>query len=185
VGQALGQAGRECVRAADRRSVAGNHDLAPAAPLGKGRVREGEPGTRRWQRLDQSGRIDTDESQGDRTLAGREAQTCLENVQRQPPALDLEVQRIARGVTPRGFVSSGLRLGDRQIAVRVHIRALGEGRDLGHVQDVVDHDLRRPDTDTVVVVDREVAQRVGTHHGRQENQADQAERGGKKQAGLA
>ena len=70
----------------------------------------------------------------------------------------------------------GLGVGDLAVAVGVEVEACLEGRDLGLVDDDVEEDPVRLDADPGVVVDREVAERVGGGERGDEQRSDQPSR---------
>ena len=74
------------------------------------------------------------------------------------------------GQRSAGRHAAGLQLGVRDLAILVRVERLPrlEGRDLGLVDDEIEGDPVGFDPEPRVVVDREIAERVGKHDRRQE-----------------
>ncbi len=100
---------------------------------------------------------------------GREAQPGLDGPEGERRPGDAQGQRRCQGRAGGDPLRFGLGVRDRAVAVGVDPELLLERRDLGLVHDDVEEDAVRLDPDPGVVVDREVAQRMGEGDGRQDD----------------
>jgi hypothetical protein len=99
-------------------------------------------------------------------------------------AVDGQAEQSALRLAGRPGSRRRFGIGHVAVAVLIDLLALLEGGDLGHVDDDIEADLVRRDGDPGVVVDREVAERVGKDC-RRDGGAEQCERGGPDEAERA
>ena len=93
-------------------------------------------------------------------------------------AIDGEVQVVGQRIAGRNATRVQLGIRDFAVLVRVERLARLERRDLGLVDDEVEGDPVGFDPEPRVVVDREVAERVGEHDRRQHEDGEECEREG-------
>ncbi len=164
------------VPAVDRHLGAFDDDLAPAKSFPERGVRVAEPTAGGEWRVKRGNEPAHDPHRGQSARAGWEGQAGFGQGQVLADVVDGQVERrlqlLARG-DPAGF---GFAVGHVAVAVRVEVEPCLERRDLRLVDDDVEQDPVRLDPDPGVVVDREVAQRVGEGQRREQERGDDPER---------
>ena len=100
-------------------------------------------------------------------------------------AVDRQRERRRQLLAGGAATGIGLGVGDLAVAVGVEVEPRLEGGDLGLVDDDVEQDPVGLDADAGVVVDREVAERVGGDERGDEQHSDCAEQGGETQASAS
>ena len=138
----------------------GRDDLAPAEPVGVGRVREGDRGPGSQRRIQRRAEAAHDPHRVQPADAGREGQPGLVEDERLPRPVDAQRQARLEGSAGGRAPGVGLGVGDLAVAIGVEAEARLERRDLGLVDDDVEQDPIGLDADPGVVVDGEVAERM-------------------------
>ena len=160
----------------DRHPRAFDHDLAPAEPPGVRGVRELDVRARR-NRCREAGLEDAHETERRQAANARaELDAGGRQLRLHRRALDGEVQVV--GQRSAGRHATRLQLGVRDLPVLVRVECLTrlERRDLGLVDDEIEGDAVGFDAQSRVVVDREIAERVGEHDRRQHDEGQHCER---------
>ncbi len=168
VGQAQRRAGRPQLAGGGGQghAGAGGHDLAPAEAIGRRAVRVRDPAAGRQRSGQRHVEATHHPHRGEAADAGREREPRLVEDERLGGTVDGQAEVGSELLAGRLATDIRLVVGYLAVAVGIEPEARLEGRDLGLVDDDVEPDRLGFDADPGVVVDREVAERMGGGDGR-------------------